>query len=360
MSTYTLVPGADPQVPAGPKAVVLWTLALLGVAAGVSSVVFAVTNDTIGAELGAPLVIAVLWAWTTVAYILCGMFAWWRRPASRIGPLMIASGFVCYIVTLSWTKSDIPYTTGQAFDKLPWVAFLLVFLAFPNGRLTGRFERILVVTAFVIALGLELVRMVIGDYGPNNLLGFAAHPNLFVGVRRFQLIALSRLLSHRRRHTPHPPVEDGLAIEASQRSLDRRFCVRPRDGGVLWRAECVEQRSTRRGALGGVRDARDRTDRLSDRAPRRSPRALGGRRSDRRAAGGSVAGRPARRARARACAIRRCRSSTGFPSSGPTRISTARRSSCRTSRRRDGDDADRPERRARGRADARPVARGRA
>ena len=191
MSTYTLVPGVDPQVPAGPKAVVLWTLALLGVAAGVSSVVFAVTNDTIGAELGAPLVIAVLWAWTTVAYILCGMFAWWRRPASRIGPLMIVSGFVCYVVTLSWTKSDIPYTTGQAFDKLPWVAFLLVFLAFPNGRLTGRFERILVVTAFVIALGLELVRMVIGDYGPNNLLGFVAHPDLFVGVRRFQLIALS-------------------------------------------------------------------------------------------------------------------------------------------------------------------------
>jgi signal transduction histidine kinase len=170
---------------------VLWTLALLGVSAGVSSVVFAVTNDTIGAELGAPLVIAVLWAWTTVAYVLCGMFAWWRRPASRIGPLMIVSGFVCYIVTLSWTKSDIPYTTGQAFDKLPWVAFLLVFLAFPNGRLTGRFERILVTTAFVIALGLELVRMVIGDYGPNNLLGFAAHPDLFVGVRRFQLIALS-------------------------------------------------------------------------------------------------------------------------------------------------------------------------
>jgi signal transduction histidine kinase len=170
---------------------VLWTLALLGVAAGVSSVAFAVANETIGAELGTPLVIAALWAWTTVAYILCGMFAWWRRPASRIGPLMIVSGFVCYIVTLSWTTSDIPYTTGQAFDKLPWVAFLLVFLAFPNGRLTGRFERSLVVAAFVIALGLELVRMVVGDYGPNNLLGFARHPDLFVAVRRLQLIALA-------------------------------------------------------------------------------------------------------------------------------------------------------------------------
>src|SRR4051812_35301755 len=191
MSTYTLVSGAGPQVPAGPKAVVLWALALLGVAAGVSSVVFAVTNDTIGEELGAPLVIAALWAWTTVAYILCGMFAWWRRPASRIGPLMIVSGFACYLVTLSWTTSDIPYTAGQAFDKLPWVAFLLVFLAFPTGRLNGRYERSLVVAAFAIALGLELVRMVVGDYGPNNLLGFARHPDLFVAVRRVQLIALA-------------------------------------------------------------------------------------------------------------------------------------------------------------------------
>src|SRR3954462_1015276 len=191
MSTYALAPPVDPQIPAGPRALVLWTLALLGVAAGISSVAFAVANDTIGAELGAPLVIAALWAWTTVAYILCGMFAWWRRPASRIGPLMIVSGFVCYLATLSWTTSDIPYTAGQAFDKLPWGAFLLVFLAFPTGRLNGRYERSLVVAAFAIALGLELVRMIVGDYGPNNLLGFARHPDLFVAVRRVQLIALA-------------------------------------------------------------------------------------------------------------------------------------------------------------------------
>ena len=114
-----MAPGVGPKVLPGPRAAVLWTLALVGIAAGISSVAFALTNDTIGAELGAPLVIAALWAWTTVAYILCGMFAWWRRPASRIGPLMIVSGFVCYVVTLSWTTSDIPYTTGQAFDKLP-------------------------------------------------------------------------------------------------------------------------------------------------------------------------------------------------------------------------------------------------
>src|SRR4051812_27922029 len=91
MSTYTRSQRVDPQTPAEPRAVGGWTLARLGVAAGAPSVAFALTNDTIGAELGAPLVIAGLWAWTTVAYILGGMFAWWRRPGSRIGPLMIIS-----------------------------------------------------------------------------------------------------------------------------------------------------------------------------------------------------------------------------------------------------------------------------
>jgi signal transduction histidine kinase len=187
MSAYAEV---DPQAPNGPRAIVLWTLALLGIAAGLSSIAFALSNDTIGEELGEPLVIAVLWSWTTLAYILCGMFAWWRRPASPIGPLMIATGFVCYVVTLSWTTSAVPYTTGQVFDKLPWVAFLLVFLAFPNGRLTRR-ERILVGTTFVFAVGLELVRMIVGDYGPDNLFGFAPRPAVFAAVRHVQLIALA-------------------------------------------------------------------------------------------------------------------------------------------------------------------------
>ena len=62
-----------------------------------------------------------------------------------------------FLVTLSWTNNDVPYTIGQALDKLPAVAFLHVFLAFPSGRLSGRFEQILVAAAFVTAIVLELV-----------------------------------------------------------------------------------------------------------------------------------------------------------------------------------------------------------
>ena len=191
MATYVAAPAADPEIAHAPSPSALWAIALLGFAAGASSLVFALTNDTIGGELGEPLVIASLWSWTTLAYVLCGALAWWRRPRSRFGPLMIGTGFVCYLVTLSWTTSDVSYTIGQAVDKLPPVLFLFVFLAFPSGRLTGRFERALIAAAFLTAFGLEFVRMVVGDYGTHNLLGFAPDSGVYDAVRKVQLVALS-------------------------------------------------------------------------------------------------------------------------------------------------------------------------
>jgi signal transduction histidine kinase len=170
---------------------VLWAIAFAGCAAGASSIAFALKNDAIGAELGEPLVIASLFCWTTLAYVLGGLLAWDQRPASRFGPLMVGAGVVCFLVTLSWTSSDFPYSVGQALDKLPAVVFLHVFLAFPSGRLSGRFEKILVAVAYVTAIALELVRMLIGDYGPHNLLGLALHPGAFEVVRDVQLLVLS-------------------------------------------------------------------------------------------------------------------------------------------------------------------------
>lgn len=169
----------------------LWAIALAGCGAGAASLLFALTNNAIGPELGAPLVIASLWSWTTLAYILGGLIAWSRRPASRFGPLMVGAGVVCFLVTLSWTSADVPYTVGQALDKLPAVVFLHVFLAFPDGRLKGRFEKALVSSAYAMAIGLELGRMVIGDYGTHNLLGFARAPGAFEHVRNVQLLFLS-------------------------------------------------------------------------------------------------------------------------------------------------------------------------
>lgn len=146
----------------------LSALVLLGLAAAATSFTLALLSEDVSGTLGEPLLIAAQTAWITISYVVCGLVAWWRRPANRFGPLLIIAGFVNFLSTLSWSSRDVLYTLGQALDLLPPVLFLHVFLAFPDGRLKGRFVRSFVATAYVVAIALELVRMSAGDFGPHN------------------------------------------------------------------------------------------------------------------------------------------------------------------------------------------------
>ncbi|HEU4450670.1 MAG TPA: histidine kinase [Gaiellaceae bacterium] len=189
----------------------LWAIGLAGGTAAASSLAFALTNPAIGSDVGEPLVIAVLSDWITLSYVLCGLLAWWHRPASRFGPLMVLAGFANYVTTLAWTNGDVSFTVGQAFDFVPPVLFLHLFLAFPSGQLSGRFDRALVVVAYVTAVGLELVRMTLGGFGPHNLLEIAPNPDAALVVVRVQLLAVSAfcltgvaVLAARRRRSGRP------------------------------------------------------------------------------------------------------------------------------------------------------------
>ena len=153
------------------------TIALAGCTAAAFSIAAALRNPAVGPDLGEPLVIALLANWITVSYVLCGLFAWWRRPESRFGPLMVAAGFVNFVSTLSWTTNDLTFTFGQALDLVPPVIFMHVFLAFPSGRLRGPFERAFVVSAYAAAIVLQVVRMSLGGFGPENLLEISANEN---------------------------------------------------------------------------------------------------------------------------------------------------------------------------------------
>jgi len=211
MSASATAPPAGARPVRAPGFPVLSAIAVGGVVAGASALDFALRNSGIGKELGEPLVIASIWSWTIVAYFLGGVLAWWRRPASRFGPLMVGTGVVCFLVTLSWTTNDVPYTIGQTLDKLPTALFLHAFLAFPSGRLHGPFEKGVVATAYAAAIVLEPARMVVGDYGPHNLFGVTSAPAAFNVVRDVQLLILSgcclagvAILAGRRRRDGRP------------------------------------------------------------------------------------------------------------------------------------------------------------
>jgi signal transduction histidine kinase len=193
MATFPAEQRAAPVEGWLPGRAVLWAIALGGLTVAAISVSLALTNDAIGSELGEPLVIALLAVWITVAYVFGGLIAWARRPASRFGPLMIVAGFLMFVISLAWSTNDIVFTVGQAFDVVAPVLFIHVFLAFPDGRLHGRFERVLVATGYVTAIVLELVRMGLGGFGPHNLLEVTASPDAAEVVRQVQLLTVSAI-----------------------------------------------------------------------------------------------------------------------------------------------------------------------
>jgi signal transduction histidine kinase len=166
-------------------------IALVGCVGAAYVFTVAFTSESVGTDLGEPLVIALLTNWLTVSYIVCGLIAWSSRPESRFGALMVAAGFANFISTLSWTTHDLTFTLGQALDLLPPVLFLHVFLAFPTGRLRNRFERALVTAAYVAAIALQLNRMSFGGFGPNNLLELWTNEDAWSFTLRLALLTMT-------------------------------------------------------------------------------------------------------------------------------------------------------------------------
>jgi signal transduction histidine kinase len=191
-----------------PRTALVVALALAALAAAATSVVLALASD----HVAEPGLQAALMGWITLPYILGGLTAWSRRPDSRFGPLMVAAGFAIFLSTLAWANHALPFTIGQAFDLLPAVLILHVFLAFPDGRLRRGFERVLLAAGYVVAFGLELVGMALGGFGPDNLLELTAEPALAGVLLQVQLIAISAMalagvavLAARRHSATRPP-----------------------------------------------------------------------------------------------------------------------------------------------------------
>jgi len=162
-------------------------LALGGFAVGAACFLLAFDSD----HVQDPGLQASLYCLIEVPYILGGVVAWWRRPDSRFGPLMIAAGYTAFLANLAWANSELPATIGQVFDLVPLVLYLQVFLSYPNGRLETRPERALVLTGYLLAMGLQLVSMALGGVDPDNLIAVTSAPGLVDVITHIQLSALS-------------------------------------------------------------------------------------------------------------------------------------------------------------------------
>jgi signal transduction histidine kinase len=208
----------EPAVRGRPPVAIVFAIAVVAVAGASGAVLLRLNSDHAGSEPG--LQIALL-DWIVLSYVFSGLVAWWRRPDNRFGPLMIAGGFLTLLSCLSSANAELPLTIGQAVDLLPFAVFLHVFLAFPGGRLRGRPERALVATAYVIAVGLEFVEMMLGGFYPENVFTISSHPELAETLSKIQLTALAAIalvgigLLVARRHSDGPQLRRSSSVLAS-------------------------------------------------------------------------------------------------------------------------------------------------
>ncbi len=92
-------------------------------------------------------IVAVAWA-----FLVAGLVAWRRRPANRIGPLMLLAAFALLARQLRYSDDALLFTVFFALGDIGYALVGHCALAYPSGRVTDRVERALVVAGYATAL----------------------------------------------------------------------------------------------------------------------------------------------------------------------------------------------------------------
>jgi signal transduction histidine kinase len=132
-----------PVVPARPLLVAIVLAALAGGGAVIALELVSDHQDAKAAwAIFGP---AVGWS-----FVGTGLYAWRRRPESRIGALMILLGFAWFIYTLDAANSGLIYTFALVVGGLWGAVFLHLGLSFPTGRLTDGLDRTLAIAGYLV------------------------------------------------------------------------------------------------------------------------------------------------------------------------------------------------------------------
>src|SRR5829696_3711957 len=135
---------------AGPKGT--WVAAAAAVAAAVA--VWA----TLSADfLAYPGWLAAQKADVILGPVFVGLYWIRRRPASRFGPLLIATGLVGGAPFILQSSSEpLLFATGTLWEGVIYILTFALILSFPSGRLEGRIERVILAVGSAAALATYL------------------------------------------------------------------------------------------------------------------------------------------------------------------------------------------------------------
>ena len=95
---------ADAREP--PSVSVLQAIAVAGLATAGGAFALGMANDDVSG------IQVLLLEWISIPYVAAGLVAWWRRPDSRLGVLMIAGGFATALSALAFASYSLPHTSA--------------------------------------------------------------------------------------------------------------------------------------------------------------------------------------------------------------------------------------------------------
>jgi len=123
---------------------------------------------------------------TGVLFVVAGLLGWARRPASAIGRLLTVAGLVWLLarVLVSAGPHPVLFSAGLVLVLLP-IAFLAhLAVAFPSGRVASTFERLVVVSSYVVIIsGVAFLDLSGCEECPRNLLAVGAQEGVGRSLR---------------------------------------------------------------------------------------------------------------------------------------------------------------------------------
>src|SRR5688572_3463757 len=131
----------------------LIALAVAGLALGLAALALVTASDR--EDDSVPwigLALTAGWGFTGA-----GIFAWWRRPENRVGPLMALVGFLWFLGALRSADTAWAYTLGLLVGALWLGALIHMLVAFPTGRVEPGVERGVVVLGWSASIALPLL-----------------------------------------------------------------------------------------------------------------------------------------------------------------------------------------------------------
>src|SRR5215213_5048599 len=135
----------------------LIALAVAGLTLGLAALALVTASDRED-DSAAWIVLALTLGW---GFAGAGIFAWWRRPENRVGPLMTLVGFTWFLGALSSADSAWAFTLGLLVGAL-WVGALVhMLVAFPTGRVEPGLERRVVQFAWAAAVLVSLAQVLV-------------------------------------------------------------------------------------------------------------------------------------------------------------------------------------------------------